>query len=1029
MPVRPTVPFTAVIPFGHKTLTKNKLMMNYYKKVSGASSGSRFNVVVLSLFAAMLLMAPGKAFAQTGSVSGVVRDASGEGMIGVNIIVKGTLNGKVTDIGGAFTLSDIDTRNAVLSFSYLGYATQDVPVNGRTTLEVTMEEDINRMDEVVVIGYGSLSRKEVSSSIVQVNKGDFYQGAVGSPMDLMIGKVAGLNVNNRSMADPNYSPSVQIRGAASLYGGNSPLYIIDGVVGGDIRHIASQDIVSMTVLKDGASAAIYGTRGANGVILVTTKNGQGGDPGHRVTYDSWFAVNFAHEGPRVLNADEFRRSLRGADYGYSTDWYSLIMNDFSYDNNQYVSIDGSTEHGGYSASLNYKQAEGLDMNSARKEYGGRFAVNQKMLGRRLDINASLSARKVDENWGDSDQFGNALTMNPTMPVYNPDGSFYHPTSPIGARNPLEQFVSNKSEGHRNYMLGQVEARLTLLRSGNHFLNTSATYAMDYNDLKSMYFTPSTSAESEQGNFMGRASLTYEKWWKNQFEWLLNYTFETEDHTLSAVAGYSYWQDDWERMWMQNNNFAYDSFTWNAIQTGTWLSDGLAKMESGKSRSKVIAVFGRANYSWKNIVMGSASLRYEGSTKFGANNKWGYFPAASVAVEFANMDFMAGTRDVVNSLKPRFSYGLTGRSDFGNYNSLVTYGPVGKDPGNRRYWYLMDGTWVGGYGSTKNPNPNLGWEKAETINFGVDFVLFNRIRGSIDLYQRSSKDILYDYSAPQPPMVYPYIMVNVGSTRNRGFELLLDADIIKQRDFSWTSGLTFSYGSNKIVKLSDLGYQLTYAEFYQKPGVGTSEHLFRYTEGSNVGDFWGYEHAGVDDQGNLLVYDNDGNRIPKGTENVAYKRVIGNGTPKFFYSWNNTLRYKNFDLSIFLRGAGGFDVMNWRRYAQGLQASGSQNVLREAYTKYGNITQDGAILSSFYLEKGDYLKLETITLGYNFTPRNRKYIDGLRAFVSVRNVATITGYSGPDPSIVNVTGLTPGVDETNAYPLATQVSVGLTLTFK
>ncbi|WP_281695844.1 SusC/RagA family TonB-linked outer membrane protein [Bacteroides clarus] len=974
---------------------------------------SRSFLVFIGLFVTMM------ASAQQFTVKGTVKDATGEPIIGANVMVKGTSNGTITDIDGNYSISGANS-SSVLVFTFIGYKSQEVACKGQHEINVVLAEDSQTLDEVVVVGYGSLSKKELSSSIVQVDKSEFQQGAMNNPMEMLTGKVAGLNVNNTASANPNSGSSLQIRGATSITASNDPLIVIDGIAGGDIRNLSSQDIESMTVLKDAASAAIYGTRGANGVILITTKKGVSEPGTAKVTYDSWFAVNFANSGPDILSPDEFRRSRRGTDYGASTDWYGLLLRDFSYDNNQYISIDGSTKNGYYGASFNYKNATGIDLKSAREEYGGRFVIEQRVIDNRLQLNGSLNARRVNETWGNDGMFDTALSMNPTMPLYDDNGNYYQPSSPTDARNPVAELRDIDNNGQRMYVLGTAEAKLNILRSEKQTLNTSLSYSLHYNDLKQQYFTPSTSGESYWNGYKGRAEVTYQKWYTQRLEWLANYALDIQDHSIKAVAGYTYENTRWERLQASNNDFAYDNIKWHDLGSGSYLADGKAKMATGQSVAKLIGTFGRINYNWKDLIMASASIRYEGSTKFGKNHKWGAFPSASLAWEIANMNFMKNISKVVKSLKPRISYGVTGRSDFDSYLSLATYSTKGS--------YFMNGEWVKGYAPSVNANPELGWEKSVSVNVGIDFVLWNRLRGAIDWFDRQSKDLLYNYTAPQPPFVYNSILVNVGTTQNRGVELSIDGDIFKGTKVEWTSGINYSYGTTKLKTLSNSMYQASYVELYQKPGVGTSEYFFRIQEGGKVGQFYGYEYAGVED-GKMLIYTDEGEKVPVSEADVKYKRYIGNGTPTSFLSWNNTLRYKNFDLNIFFRGAFGFDIFNMRKYGMGLQGAGTDNVLRDAYLKDKDIVTGGGVISSFFLEKGDYFKLENVTLGYNFTPKPNKILNSMRVFISAKNLFTLTGYSGNDPSVVSVNGLEPGVDSNSAYPTATQVSLGLTLRFK
>lgn len=953
-------------------------------------------------------------------VSGVVSDETGEPLIGASVFVKGTSNGVSTDFDGRYVLSNV-SPDAVITVTYIGFQPYEVKVGGRTEINVTMSEDRQLLDEVVVVGYGSLSRKELSSSIVQVDKAEFAQGGMNNAMEMLTGKVAGLNVSTTAAANPNGSSDLQVRGATSISASNSPLIVIDGVAGGDIRTLAPQDIESMTVLKDAASAAIYGTRGANGVILITTKRGSG-DPGKAVvTYDSYISLAFERDRPEVLSADEWRRSRRGIDYGYSTDWYDEITRDVAYDTNQYISIDGTTDGGYYSASLNYKKANGLDIVSGREEYGGRAAVQQLFLDKHLQLSASINARKVKEDWGDDGLFDTALGMNPTMPIYNEDGSFFQPTSPTNVSNPVGNLLLNTSQGNRTYILGTAEAKYNIWNNEHHSINTSVTYSYQYNDLKSDFYTPTTSSESFWNDYDGRASIQYQKWWTNSVEWIGNYFFTKGDHDLKLMAGYTYERTNWEQMFMQNNDFTFDNALWHGIGSGGYLSEGKASMYAGKSESTLIGFFGRVNYNWRSMLIASASLRYEGSTKFGENHKWGYFPSVSLAWEIARMPFMAGYGDIVQSLKPRFSYGVTGRSDFDAYQSIATYTTNGM--------YYIDGEWINGYAPSSNANPDLGWEKSTSANFGVDFMLWNRLHGSIEYFDRRSQDLLYNYTAPQPPYVYNSILVNVGTTKNTGVELSINGDIIVNQPVTWSSGINYSYGTTKMTKLSSDVYKASYLELYQKPGVGTSEYFFRIEEGGKIGQFWGYEYAGHDENGNMLVYNADGEKVYASSADANDKRYIGNGAPSHFLTWNNTVRYKNWDLSLMFNGAFGFDIFNMRKYGMGLSGSGSDNVLRSAYLEDRDVVTGGGVISSYFLERGDYFKLENVTLGYTVPLKSRRLIDSLRIYLAAKNLFTITSYSGTDPSNVTSTGITPGVDTSSAYPTATQLALGVTLRFR
>ena len=955
--------------------------------------------------------------AQT-TINGQVKDDMGEAVIGASIVVKGTSNGTVTDFDGNFTLKC--QSGAKLVITYIGYTPQEVAA--KDGMQVTLKEDVAQLNEVVVVGYGSMAKKEISSSVVQISKDQFNQGAASDAMALVAGKVAGLNVASSADANPNAMTDIQVRGAGSLSASNGPLVVIDGIAGGDLRNIATQDVESITVLKDAGSAAIYGTRGANGVILVTTKKGSGTAGVTNVTYDSYIALNIQKQKPDILSTDEFRRSRRGQDYGADTNWWDEITRPVSYSLNQYLSIDSSTKNGFFGLSLNYKKGNGLDIVSGREEYGARFVGEQRVLNGFLQFNSSLSARKVHEEWGNDGLFDTALTMNPTIPVKNPNGTYYQPNSPTDIHNPVNDLKENVNQGDRVYLLGNADVKLNILQMEQHNLNTSLSYALQYNDLKENFYTPTSSSESFWNGYAGRARINYQKWWTNRLEWLANYTMTLDKHQLKAVLGYSWERSKWEQSGNENMGFVYDALSYHGIANGTYLKDGKANLWAGSSESTLIGFFGRLNYNFNDMIYASASFRREGSTKFGSNTKWGNFPSASLAWEVTNTPVLKeAVGSIFQSLKPRISYGVTGRSDFNAYQSIATYSGYSA--------YLIDGQWINGYAPSLNANPDLAWEKSKAFNIGLDFVtLNNRLRGSIEYFDRRSEDLLYNYTAPQPPFIYNTILVNVGTTKNTGLEVSLEYDVLSKSALKWTTGVNWSTGSTELTKLSSDAYQMAYLDLYRKPGVGTNEYFFRVEEGGKIGQFYGYEHAGIDENGLLLVYDNEGNAKPAAQADPSWKRDIGNGAPKHFLSWSNSFRYKNWDLSTLFRGAFGYKIFNMRKYGMGLIGCGTDNVLRTAYTDDADVLSSGGIISSYFLENGNYFKLDNVTLGYNYTPKNRQLVESLRVYVTAKNLFTLTSYKGNDPSIVTSTGITPGVDSNSAYPQATQLSLGVTVRF-
>jgi TonB-linked SusC/RagA family outer membrane protein len=971
-------------------------------------------------------------FAQTSVVRGAVTDLNGEAIIGVNILVKGTTNGVITDISGNYTLSNV-RPNDVIVFSYIGFVTQEIRYSGQGTINLTMSENVELLDEVVVIGYGTLTRRELSSSIVQVNRENFLQGAVNNPMEMLQGRVAGLSVNLTSPANPNASIDdvLQIRGAGSLRASNAPLIIVDGMLGASYEALSPQDIESVTVLKDAGSAAIYGTRGANGVIIITTKSGSR-EGQTRITYDSWVGMNYFKDPPRVLTAAEFREKGRlgpTADMGYSTDWWDLMMrNGPSIDNNQYLSIDGGTRNGSYGLSLNYRNATGADPISEREEYGGRLQVQQRFLNNLLEVNSSLAYRRTTQIRANTG-WGRALTINPTMPVYNEDGSFYQPTDVTNASQPYAELMSRDIRRENNRMQFFGEAKFHVFRQANQSLNLGFNYSVDFNIEDRYEYRNSQSSDSfwnaQRG---GNAFRENRRNWTNRAELLATYHLNLmDDHDFRVVAGYSYDEFNFEMFNAQNYDFAFDRFLWNNLSSGTYLAAGNASMSSDKNLSKLIGAFGRINYNYKNLLIASASYRREGSTKFGEGRKWGDFYAGSLAFEMTRLSFM-DEYSFINTLKPRISYGVTGRSDFEPYQAMQTY-EYSTSSGRQTRVYYMDGEWVRGFRPAVNANPLLGWEKAIITNVGIDVSLYNRLRVSFEYYNRESRDLLWRYTAPQPPFLHNQILVNVGSIRNKGVEFTIDGDILKDTPLKWTSGIVAGTSKTHLTKLSSDIYQLAFISLASTGGTGSSDHHFRVMEGGMIGEFWALEWTGnIDEAGNMYVYNADGEEILMSAARSSDKRHLGKtGAPKLDLSWNNSFRYGSFDLNIFWRGAFGHYIYNGMKSSMGLEGVGNTNILLSAYDT--KLKHPGGLTSSYFLEKGDYFKLDNITLGYNFRPRPNNYLENLRFYVTARNIATITGYTGNDPSIVRITGLEPGIDNSGVYPQALSITFGLTMRLK
>lgn len=961
-------------------------------------------LTVIALVCAMPLVS----FAQnTFEVKASVIDDVGP-VIGASVIEKGTTNGVSTDMDGSFVLK-VSSPDAVVEVASMGYKTvtfvaSSVPSN------IVMEQDSEMLEETVVVGYGSLSKKEVSSSIVSLNEEDFNKAPAGDPMQLLVGKVAGLNID---VAADGGSSSFQIRGATSITGSNDPLIVVDGVAGASLDDISTQDIESISVLKDGASAAIYGTRGANGVILVTTKRGSG-EPGKlRVTYDSYIAFQALHKMPDVYDVDEWLKlneeQNRGkADYGGREDkayWKALRNDKPTYDLNQHITFSGSTKNSNYNLSLNYRRRNKLYKNNHYETYRLRFLMNQKFLGGYLELTSQANVRaNIDK--GNNGNLSGTVFMNPTQPVYDettPTG-FYWPTTSTGLTNSVENNQVPTNKEYRVSIGAQEDLKLNIIKSDSHLFTTNAMVSVNYFMRNQYSYTPSTMQTCQMWNdYKGTANQSHNNNLFLNFDWLVNYNFNKNKHSLKAVAGYSYSQFSSEGMSMTNSDFQFDQFLWYNIGSGSYFKDGLASMSSSKSFNKVAGLFGRVTYSWNNIVTATASLRYEGSSKFGKHKKFGYFPAVSAAWTISNMNFMASAKNWLDELRLRVSYGVTGRNANSDYASLATYDSKGSK-------YLIDGNWVEGYGISRNPNPNLGWETAVVYDYGVDFSFFGRrLTGSLEYYDRRSENLLYTYTAPQPPYVYDNITLNLGSTQNRGVELALNWSDKINENWSYSIGGTYSYSDAFLKSIGDDVYAASYLDLGALGGLGNSEYYFRLHEGTRIGSIRGFKYAGYNEEGQLLHYTANGETSTKTSQTDDDKVIIGNTLPKHSFSIQLSFNYKTWNLTISGRGLAGMDIWNNQLKSHGYPGAVSENLLKSAYEKYSYLTADNDYMNSFFLEKGDWFKLDKVSIGKNFKFRqNKAGFESLNLYLAATNLFTITGYSGIEPSVVSSVGLTPGI---------------------
>lgn len=967
------------------------------------------------------------------TVSGTVTDTKGEPLIGATIKVEGEASGMATDIDGRYEISV--PEGARLEFSYIGYQSEKKRVSSAGTLDIELAEDTKMLDEVVVIGYGTIDKKELTSAVSHVSAKDFQSVAATDVSMLIQGKVPGLSVVNTAAADPNSAASLQIRGVSSREAGVSPLIVLDGVPGASLTNINPNDIASFDVLKDGAASAIYGTRGSNGVIVITTKKGARDGQTH-TTYSATLSWDKANRDLDMMDAEDYR-SMRlpsgdaAVDLGASEDLFDMVQQ-VAFKQQHTITVSGGNANSNYRVTADYRNADGIEKRGNREEYGARATVNHTTKGGLFSINLNVAPRVVYRNLADNDVFRRAVEANPTTPVWNPDvpGRYYDFTDVNGFVNPVESMNLVRNKSQEKIIDWDATLKLNLLplfmpnAKHSQTLNTQITFADHQYNNDVNFFEPSTMNQHIRNDLKGYASRTSNNSRNLSLEWLGNYSISLNNHNIRAMVGYSYqyWQNS--GFSAENKDFANDGVGADNLGSGAWMKEeGEVGMSSYKNDNKLIAFFGRISYDYDGRYLLTASLRHEGSSRFGKNHKWGNFPAVSAGWRISNEKFMEGTSSWLNDLKIRADFGVTGNQEFGSYLSLDTMGPFG-------YSYY-GGKWFQVWGPGKNVNSDLHWEQGKNWNVGLDFSLFNnRLYGSFNYFHRRQQDLLGNYRVPMPPYLFTHTYVNVGTMKNQGFEFDITFNAVQTRDFTYSMNFIGTTQSNKFVDFSNsefVGndyYDVAYTE-NPYPNIP----LQRIEKGRSIGGFYMFKYAGISTDGEWLIYDKDGDIIKGIQGSEADRQYVGNGLPKFTLSTGHNFRYKNFDLSLFFRGAFGFHLFNIHDFYYGTR-NFTGNVLRKAYTKNELISSDqNPIVSDYFLERGDYFKLDQITLGYTLPLPKVRFMDSLRVYGTVRNVFTITKYSGMDPSNFNINGLNPGAHSGRGYyPTTRQFIVGVQLDF-
>ncbi len=952
------------------------------------------------------------------SIEGVVKDDQGISLEGVSVSVKGRSASTSTDTDGSYSI-DLSSESDTLVFSYIGYTTQEVAYQGTTQIDVTLALDVNELSDVVVVGYGSLDKRELTSAVTTLRAKDMTSGT-SSPLMAIQGKVAGLNIASSNGTDPNADVSLQLRGVNSVNASQGPLVVIDGVPGGDINSVAKEDIESISVLRDASAAAIYGTRASGGVILITTKHPQAGEA--TVNFTSEYFVESLRKRPEVLSPEEFVSNDLGEDKGHRTDWYDLITNDLPFSHRQVLNVSGGSEKANVYATFHQRDAKGMALGSKRKELGGRLNTNFIFFDGKAELSTNVSYNQVKADntntdiFNSNDIFNMALVMNPTETPYDPnDVTGYNVL--VGGYdywNPLAEVMLQSDEREQRFLL----ANSTLKVNFTPDFYGSATVGVKSNSTHGTYYRSAQHRISRENDVDGYANQYYNRYLDRVLDITLNYNKTFDDHSVNAVGGYSYQDFNGQGFDANNSDFPVDGIREHDLGTGSYLVDGRAGMGSFKSPwVKLAAFFGRVNYSYLDRYIVTATGRYEGSSKFAPKNRWGFFPGLSVGWRLSQEPFMQNLT-FFDDLKIRAGYGETGNEGFGANVATRMY--------SADTWFLNNGRWFRTYGVAHNQNEDIKWEVKKEYNAGLDFSLWNeRLSGRFDVYKRVIDDLIYDISVSQPPAIHDKTTMNVGSMQNSGFEFELNFNAIENNDFTYSTSLIASHNKSK---LNSLWGSQTFSDRKGFPAPGSPGSAVRLYPGEEIGRFFIWRFAGFTEDGYWQLYDKDGEvfDVRERNKTVGDKSFVGNAIPKLQLSWNNQFTYKNWDAAIYARGWFGHDVFNMINMYYSLPNVEGQNVLKEAFSKHKNIKGEKE-LSDYWLEKGNFLKVDALSIGYTFDQNLIKHFNSLRVYATARDLFTLTKYSGLDPE-VNINGLEPGFEERNVYPKTRTFMMGVQVSF-
>lgn len=971
------------------------------------------------------------AFAQGHSISGTVKDTSGEPIIGANVSVKGTTNGTITDIDGLFKLNEVNPKS-ILLVSFIGYTKQEISVGQQKNITVVLKEDTKILEEVVVVGYGTMKKSDLTGSVSSLNSDNFQLGSSLTPEQIMKGSFSGVNVSQNS-GKPGGTNTIRVRGGTSISASNDPLYVIDGVPISTSAGVSStklnsntdyfdeeavdplssinpNDIESINILKDASATAIYGSRGANGVIMITTKRGKAG----RTQVDYTFNAGISNSTKQldVLTGDEYRSvvnklNLALDDKGDNANWQDRIERT-ALSTSHFLSFTGGTEKSNYRASLGYSDQQGIIKSSDVTNFNGRINITHTEFDGKLkfDLNMNYGEQNTKQS-PISNTVGSemgscilyeAYVFNPTYPIYDENGEYYD--VPAYRVNPVSYTDELLDKRKSKKFLGNISASYNFLKPFTFQVNAG------YN-VNSVSRNSYISKDNLLGNgYNGYVSIQKLEDYSKLLETILKYNQKFGKHGIDAMAGYSYQYFYDEGNHESAYGFLSDVFKWYSIQAASTIETPSSFAEC----NKLISMYGRINYNYDDRYLFTATVRRDGSSRFGEDHKWGVFPSAAFSWRISQEKFYHS--DLVSDLKFRASYGITGSQEIGNYNSLSTLSASSSG-------YIVGGKKITIVLPSQYSNPDLKWEETAQTDIGLDFGLFKgRIQGSLDWYYKKTSDLLLSIDVPSPSLISKQV-ANVGSVRNTGIELSLNADIIRSKDFNWGLNMNVSHNSNKVLSLQNDKWVGKDMKTAPCQGQGLSgQYAQLITPGQPLGTFYGKRFIGYDTNG-LEQYANDGE-----------SEVIGCAQPDLSYGFGTNIRYKRWTMSMSFHGTIGNDIYNCTRnnlaYLSNLPG---RNVLKEATTS-GVSRSQAKIFSSQFVEDGSFLRLDNLTVGYEFNVKNT-FLSRAHIYATAQNLFCLTGYKGLDPEVnseISGSGVAPmGIDYLS-YPKARTFSFGVNLSF-